>query len=305
METSLEYTQLFHEIEFDRDKLKAKLLPSIFEDFYHEIQQIKAALRLACDVKDLHPKVAERRKSLLSLDMESIIGEMLYVIILKQCTSVQDIVSTLLPKLPKENSMYHNMHCAADIIAMSAHADIFDTVLPDNKEIESVLIQSNYAFDDELQEFIDNTMYLPPMVCKPRKLTSNTSSALLTKKHDSVILKVTHNEPVNLEVLNILNSFELSLDTEMLEHEEVPNKPKKAKSRESKLLAKQAFSKLKVDSKYVTNLIIELGNVFYLTWKYDKRGRIYSQGYHINLQSTDYKKSVLSLAEKVIIPFEE
>ena len=40
---------------------------------------------------------------------------------------------------------------------------------------------------------------------------------------------------------------------------------------------------------------------FYFTWKYDKRGRIYSQGYHVNIQSTSFKKSLINLHNKLVV----
>ena len=44
--------------------------------------------------------------------------------------------------------------------------------------------------------------------------------------------------------------------------------------------------------------IAELSDVFYLTHKYDRRGRCYASGYHINTQGTDYNKAVIQLAHK-------
>jgi len=35
-----------------------------------------------------------------------------------------------------------------------------------------------------------------------------------------------------------------------------------------------------------------------LTHKYDKRGRCYSQGYHVNPQGNDWNKAVIEFAEK-------
>jgi DNA-directed RNA polymerase len=40
---------------------------------------------------------------------------------------------------------------------------------------------------------------------------------------------------------------------------------------------------------------------FYLTNKYDKRGRTYSQGYHVNPQGADWNKGVIELADKELI----
>ena len=39
-------------------------------------------------------------------------------------------------------------------------------------------------------------------------------------------------------------------------------------------------------------------NPFYLTHKIDKRGRIYSQGYAINVQGNSYQKSLIDLVKK-------
>jgi DNA-directed RNA polymerase len=44
-----------------------------------------------------------------------------------------------------------------------------------------------------------------------------------------------------------------------------------------------------------------LGNEFYLTHRYDKRGRCYAQGYHVNPQGNDWNKAVIELAEKEVV----
>ena len=43
------------------------------------------------------------------------------------------------------------------------------------------------------------------------------------------------------------------------------------------------------------------GNDIYLTHKYDKRGRIYCQGYFISYQGTDWNKAVIELSNKEIV----
>jgi DNA-directed RNA polymerase len=42
-------------------------------------------------------------------------------------------------------------------------------------------------------------------------------------------------------------------------------------------------------------------NEFYLTHKYDKRGRIYCQGYHVNYQGTPWNKAVIQFANEEIV----
>lgn len=44
----------------------------------------------------------------------------------------------------------------------------------------------------------------------------------------------------------------------------------------------------------------ELANKsFYFKWAYDKRGRVYSRGYHINIQSSEYHKACLAFSKEV------
>ena len=38
---------------------------------------------------------------------------------------------------------------------------------------------------------------------------------------------------------------------------------------------------------------------FYFKWAYDKRGRVYSKGYHINIQANEYHKACLSFSKEV------
>jgi DNA-directed RNA polymerase len=40
---------------------------------------------------------------------------------------------------------------------------------------------------------------------------------------------------------------------------------------------------------------------FYLTHKYDKRGRVYCQGYHINYQGAPWNKATIQLADKELV----
>ena len=40
----------------------------------------------------------------------------------------------------------------------------------------------------------------------------------------------------------------------------------------------EAYNKYRVDSTTTANMLLSLGNEFYLTHKYDKRGRTYCQG---------------------------
>ena len=59
------------------------------------------------------------------------------------------------------------------------------------------------------------------------------------------------------------------------------------------------------ESMKVFAMLINEGNRFYLTHKYDKRGRTYCQGYHVSYQGNTYRKAILQLADKELVPVEE
>ena len=47
--------------------------------------------------------------------------------------------------------------------------------------------------------------------------------------------------------------------------------------------------------------LYELDTDFYFSWRYDKRGRVYSQGYYLNPQGNDWNKYILQLAKAELV----
>jgi len=187
---------------------------------------------------------------------------------------------------------------ASEIIAIICHADLVDIVPPEDSENGSLMVRSKFQLDYAVQKAIEVSKYLPPMIVAPRIVTGegNKDNSHYTFQ-DSLILGKHHHheEHICVDVINLANQTKLSLDTEMVQYEETSSKPLDTPDK-----IKQ-FNKMVEDSLDVYNEILAAGNEFHLTWKYDFRGRINSQGYHINIQSTGYKKSLINLAKKEVI----
>lgn len=161
---------------------------------------------------------------------------------------------------------------------------------------ETYMVIPKVTLDTKAVDKINRFKYLPPMVSKPKELTSNEDNTHLSVVGHVILGKSNqHNLYQAIDSINIANSVKLSLCTEILQFEEVANKELDTADK------KQQFSIMTKESTKVYNEILELGNEFHLTWKFDKRGRKYSQGYHINIQSTGYKKACINLAKKEII----
>jgi len=184
---------------------------------------------------------------------------------------------------------------ASELIAVGANSDLYDTIAARDSETGSLMIRSRWSLDLSTEQYIADTMYLPPMLCPPNEITNNTTSGYLNPVAESVILKPHnhHNKPTGLDALNIANSVAFELDEFVLNnYEETPTKlldtVEKVKN----------FQLLKNSSKKVYKMLKNQGNLFWFSWRFDKRGRMYSQGYHVNIQSTEYKKALISLSRK-------
>lgn len=158
----------------------------------------------------------------------------------------------------------------------------------------------------DVQRDLDRFQYPMPMVVPPRKLKDNRSTAYYTGG-GSVILQGYnhHSDDVCLDHLNRMNQVELCLnmDTARL----ISNKWSdldRQKDGESAADYKKrvaAFKRYDRNARDVMELIYVAGNSFYMTHRYDKRGRTYSQGYHINPQGNDWSKAVIEFAEGEVI----
>lgn len=183
------------------------------------------------------------------------------------------------------------------------------------------MIQSLIDLDEDLLNRLNLYCYLPPMIEKPNKLYHNKSSGYKTIKSDSLILGFKenhHDRNISIDVLNILNNqeYEVNLDfiskyerqfhrkelspDEMLEEHELAQLNGYEGSYDDYI--NQYNQELANFEMFKEQFNVLLNHVkdkpIYFTHKVDKRGRIYSQGYHFNLQGSSYEKACINLRKK-------
>lgn len=183
----------------------------------------------------------------------------------------------------------------AELLGVLCGADLFD-IIKENKT-DSLKLVSKIPLGDALIKFIDRSSFLPPMVCSPLELVHNYSSGYLTH-NDSLILGTGnhHDGDLCLDVLNLMNAVPLKLDTEFLSKvEEEPTFELETQEQIEQWLA------FKRQSYYFYTLLVQNGNRLWFNHKVDKRGRIYSHGYHLNPQGTAFKKAMLEFADERIV----
>jgi len=149
------------------------------------------------------------------------------------------------------------------------------------------------TFHDQL-EWIDDTFYNPPLVEKPKKIRSNHSCGYYTVQEPVILGRETqHDHFVSYDVLNILSSVPWFMDGMALTAPERPPKPI------TDPLEIRAFIKHVSQARRVYNILGQ--EQFWLAWQFDSRGRIYSHGHHVNFQSHEYKKAILSFGDERVI----
>lgn len=184
----------------------------------------------------------------------------------------------------------------AEVMAVLCMTDAFD-IIKENAQA-SLMIQCRFPLSKKLIGYIQQSAYLPPMVCAPAEIKHNRQSGYLTHD-DSVILgpRNHHSKDVCLDVLNKQNQTPLRIDTDFLSTvEEEPTFDIDTTEKH------QLWKNFKRKSYEFYLLMAKQNNgEIYLTNKYDKRGRMYAQGYHITTQGTAFKKAMLEFAEQEVV----
>lgn len=194
---------------------------------------------------------------------------------------------------------FQDSQLTADMIYKAAEADLvdYDTTLR--------IFVVKYMISEDVQEELDRFQFPLPMVVRPQKITNNRTTGMLTSGGSVILRNNHHNDDVCLDHLNRANNvrFVINTDTVRMVKNKWRNldKPKEGESKEDFAKRKRAFEKYDRTAKDVIDLLVKEGNEFYLTHKYDKRGRVYCQGYHVTYQGAPWNKAVIEFADKELI----
>lgn len=159
---------------------------------------------------------------------------------------------------------------------------------------------------DHIQDQLDKFQYPVPCVVPPKRVKTNRDIGYYTL-NGSAILKGHnhHDDDICLDHLNRSNRVPLTLnmDTARLIENSWTNldRQKDDETQEDYQQRLDAFLEYDRNARDVMDLVQVSGNRFWMTHKYDKRGRTYAQGYHINPQGNDWNKAVIEFAEQKLV----
>lgn len=245
--------------------------------------------------KTYYASKMRRIEQLKGLDIEKLVLDIFTGVAYCQKPELFTSVTAQMASRLKFSDRTEAITTVAELIGVLCMTDAFDISKAD--KMASLMVTSRIPLGKQLIKFIENSQYLPPMVCEPLELENNFNSGYLTH-NDSLILGSHnhHDGDICLDVLNKINKVALSLDTGYLSKvEEDPTFQLDSQDKHD------LWMNFKRQSYEFYKLIVECGNEFYLTHKVDKRGRIYASGYHITTQGTAFKKASIELSKKELV----
>ncbi len=164
-----------------------------------------------------------------------------------------------------------------------------------------------WGADPEVEKLLEMYQFPLPMVTEPKKLTNNNQGSGYLTERSNVVLNgsnIFKDEDVCLDHINRANKVPLKINLDVITTIQAkfikPVRKNDEDWDEYRKRVKQAEKFHKVSMEVMQGLLV-LGNKFYLTHKYDRRGRTYAVGYHVNTQGTDYNKAVLEFAKEEVI----
>lgn len=180
----------------------------------------------------------------------------------------------------KDKTIVWDIQLGALVLAVCQHCGLYDiNRIPNDKGSMSYLVKPNADLIAEglLETNLPLDYDLRPSII-PLEY-SDPSEHILGHKANTLMARSNSSDTINLDVLEHLSSVAYGLDLDFITSTlDNTNRSEGVSKFNSKLkdIAKEYSSR-----------------PFYFEWNYDKRGRIYSKGYLINVQANEYGKALL------------
>lgn len=192
-----------------------------------------------------------------------------------------------------------DLQACSDMLLKAAEADLVDW----NDLRQEFILRLDVS--EDVIEDLERYQYPLPMVVPPRKVKANTDIGFFTSRGSIILRNNHHDDDVCLDHINRANRVKLSInpDTARMIQNQWRNldRQKADESAADFQRRVKAFEKYDRSSRDVMEHLFIAGNEFHLTHRYDKRGRTYAQGYHVNTQGNPWNKAVVEFTEKELV----
>lgn len=211
--------------------------------------------------------------------------ELLAVMAIQKRANVPTLVGVL-------NHHYEKAQDTADMLTKCVEADLVDF------DSEAEVFIAKYLITPDVQRELDYYQFPLPMIVPPKKVYRNNETGYLASGGSLILKNNYHEEDICLDHINRMNHVQLKLDMDTAKMVNLKwrnlDKPKDGETWQDYQDRMKAFKKYQTSTMKVMEEINDSSDCFYMTWAFDKRGRSYSRGYHINIQGVDWNKAVIN-----------
>lgn len=255
------------------------------EQLFNKNQTIK---RL---VKEYNIKPIQNIASKANLDINFVLHMLAHICIHKQAN-----ISTMVGLLKNH---FNSLQECADALYKAAEYDLI------NWYSEREMFGENIPMKSSVMEEINKYQFPLPLIIPPKKVKRNKDTGYYSEftEYGSIILNGQYHEnDVNLDHINRINSVKLSINSAIAH--KIKNNWKNINAKKNGESDNDYKKRLKNFHKYnqatydIINGMVMLGNCIYISNKYDKRGRCYAVGYHINPQGNCWNKATIEFYNK-------
>ena len=268
--------QLHNELEYSKRMRNNLILTDVLDDIPSKITE---SLTLSIDSyrNSNYYQSKEIRVSKLPTTTEIVNNIIAIILSSKRPKPIQGLATELGFTLGYRSQL-DAVKTGAEILSL-CHGKLYDIKL----NVDSTEIVPKYKLKKDSIARLNVLQYLPPMLQKPNDWISNTDGGWLWERKSIILGKGTHHfKPQAYDAVNLLQSVAWTID--------IPTYINHVNTNET------------MDNDQFERVIREyFGKPFYFVWRYDKRGRSYSSGYDLNLQSNEYGKALLSLFNKQVV----
>ena len=258
---------------------------------------VKSCLRLDAWLADTYGYASKnaRIEQIRNIPAEDLVTEIFVSVLHKTGDKTyQEVAGHLSEKMPHED-VFDRVRTAAELIAVCEGLGLYH-VQKSRKKREMARIICTYQLDSQVFDWIKETLPALPMLCEPKEVVDNRNCGYLETDTPVLMGRHTdHDDELALDVINILNQTEFELDPEVLmDAELMKNQPDTPEQWDNHL-------QMLRESWQMYRLVLENNNSCWFNHRYDSRGRIYVNSYHINIQSSQFKKALLNIKKREVI----
>lgn len=196
--------------------------------------------------------------------------------------------------LSNEMNKLDNTKTVMEILVILCDLNLYDIARTSN----GFIIYPTIPLPQILSDRIQLACFVPPK--QQAKQVFNNTGLILGDKFNA------HNKPIALDVINRLNRQQYELDTWFISNyskpwfrEEVDITELSDNEKRKYLIQLDTWHKYKEQLEFFIKQLSD--KPLYFNHKYDKRGRIYTVGYHFNTQGTSYEKACINLKHKEFV----